>query len=217
MTKFAFWTCAFVIGAMAAASVWAFDAVPADARIAVHFGLDGRPDRFADPAFAFSVLPAVAAAALALFALAPRFSQATRIPDVSRPSYSVFAVAVIAVLAVAHALIIATAVGIDVSVTRSIAGALGVMFVVTGNYATQIKPNAVFGVRLPWTLADPRVWARTHRLYGWLSVLLGLVLVGLAVSGAADAVIASAMLVGIAALVLTVLIQSWRIAREFAA
>lgn len=213
MTRYAFWICALVVAVMTAASLWALDVVPADTRVAVHFGIDGEPDRFAGPVFAFWVLPVTAAVALVLFALVPRLSAATQIPEASRPAYSVFAIAITLVLAAAHGLIIAKAVGLDVSVTRWIAGVLGAMFLVTGNYATRIRPNAVFGVRLPWTLSDPRVWARTHRLYGWLSVLFGIVLLTLALSGAPDPVIAGSILAGLAALVLGVVIHSWWIAR----
>lgn len=214
MTRSAFWVCCVVIAAMVAASVYALNVVPADTRVAIHFSLDGTPDGFAGPGFAFSILPLAAAAALALFALVPRYSPATGIPSASRPAYSIFSVAIILVLAGAHALIIAKAVGVELSVTRWIAGALGVMFLVTGNYATTIRPNAVFGVRLPRTLASARVWAKTHRLFGWMSVVLGLGLMGLAVSGWSDRDISIAMLAAIAAMLVVVIGHSWWIARR---
>ena len=52
-----------LIGVMLAASAFALTQVPADAQIAVHFDVNGRPDRFAGPWLAFLVLPGLALAA----------------------------------------------------------------------------------------------------------------------------------------------------------
>ena len=52
---------------------------------------------------------------------------------------------------------------------------LGLLFVFLGNMMGKIKPNYFFGVRTPWTLADPDVWNRSHRLAGRLFFLAGLV------------------------------------------
>ena len=47
----------------------------------------------------------------------------------------------------------------------------------------KIRSNFFFGIKTPWTLSDPRVWERTHRLGGYcffaggiLTVLFALLL-----------------------------------------
>ena len=54
--------------------------------------------------------------------------------------------------------------------------ALGVL-PTTGVVMPRIEPNYTFGVRLPWTLADPENWRRTHRFAGPVFVVMGVVTV----------------------------------------
>lgn len=37
----------------------------------------------------------------------------------------------------------------------------------------KLRRNTWMGIKTPWTLADDRVWERTHRLAGWLFVVAG--------------------------------------------
>jgi uncharacterized membrane protein len=46
---------------------------------------------------------------------------------------------------------------------------MAVLFNVMG----KIRPNWFVGVRTPWTLSSKLSWDKTHRLAGWLSVLMG--------------------------------------------
>ena len=39
-----------------------------------------------------------------------------------------------------------------------------------------VKPNHYVGIRLPWTLNDPKVWYQTNRLAGGLGIIIGLVI-----------------------------------------
>ena len=56
-------------------------------------------------------------------------------------------------------------------------GFLGLLFVGLGVVMPHIEPNYTFGVRLPWTLADPENWRRTHRFAGPVFVVMGVVTV----------------------------------------
>ena len=56
-------------------------------------------------------------------------------------------------------------------------GFLGLLFVGLGIVMPRIEPNYTFGVRLPWTLADPENWRRTHRFAGPVFVVMGVVTV----------------------------------------
>lgn len=54
---------------------------------------------------------------------------------------------------------------------------VGILFVILGNYMTQLRYNYFIGIRLPWTLASETVWRKTHRVGGIAMMLLGLILV----------------------------------------
>ena len=40
------------------------------------------------------------------------------------------------------------------------------LFLVLGNYMASIQPNYFIGIRTPWTLEDPEIWKKTHRIGG---------------------------------------------------
>ena len=52
-------------------------------------------------------------------------------------------------------------------------GFLGLLLVGLGVAMPHIEPNYTFGVRVPWTLADPENWRRTHRFAGPVFVAMG--------------------------------------------
>jgi uncharacterized membrane protein len=85
---------------------------------------------------------------------------------------TLFAISVVALL---------VASGSDLSLLRLVPFAIGVLFVVLGNYMGKLERNFFIGIRTPWTLANEEVWARTHRFGGKLFVLAG----GLVIAAAA--------------------------------
>lgn len=64
-----------------------------------------------------------------------------------------------------------------VSVGRTVTVGVGLLFLFLGNMMPKVKNNFFLGFRTPWTLSDPDVWNRTHRLGGILFFVLGVVLV----------------------------------------
>ena len=51
----------------------------------------------------------------------------------------------------------------------------GLLFIVLGNFMSKLRPNWFVGVRTPWTLSSKLSWDKTHRLAGWLFMLMGTV------------------------------------------
>ncbi len=54
--------------------------------------------------------------------------------------------------------------------------AIGIVFLLIGNYMPKAKQNYTVGIKLPWTLNSEENWNRTHRMAGRLWVLGGLVM-----------------------------------------
>lgn len=73
----------------------------------------------------------------------------------------------------------------------------GLVSLLLGNYLPKSRPNATFGIRLPWTLADEDVWRRTHRLGGWLFMLGGVAIIISAFCGAFPVAAAVLVVVGV--------------------
>lgn len=61
--------------------------------------------------------------------------------------------------------------------------ALGILFVVLGNYMGKLTPNALVGVRTPWTGASPEVWLRANRFGGRITIVLGLGVISMGLAG----------------------------------
>jgi uncharacterized membrane protein len=54
--------------------------------------------------------------------------------------------------------------------------AVGLLFMVMGNFLGKVRKNFFLGIRTPWTLASDEVWAKTHRLGGWCFVIAGIIM-----------------------------------------
>ncbi|MBN2086916.1 SdpI family protein [Candidatus Peregrinibacteria bacterium] len=52
--------------------------------------------------------------------------------------------------------------------------AVGLLFIVLGNYMGKIRQNYFVGIKTPWTLNDKEVWQKTHRVGGWAFVIAGI-------------------------------------------
>ncbi|MFZ5969759.1 MAG: SdpI family protein [Bacillota bacterium] len=77
-----------------------------------------------------------------------------------------------------HWITVAAAMGYNINVGAVVRAGIGVLFIVLGNYMSQIRPNYFFGIKTPWTLANEQVWKQTHRVGGYAFVISGLITVG---------------------------------------
>ena len=150
-------------------------------RIPIHWNLQGHVDGYLpkNPLSAFA-LPATALAVWILFLALPAI-------DPKREKYSMFAreyatieSCVIGFFFLIHLVVVLNSTGCRIPVEKTVPGAISLLFVVMGNLMGKIRQNYFVGIKLPWTLADERVWNKTHRLGGKLFVAAGILgLVGL--------------------------------------
>jgi hypothetical protein len=75
---------------------------------------------------------------------------------------------------------------------------LGSVFIVIGNLLPRTRPNLAPGIRTSRTLSDRAFWIRLHRTCGYLSVMLGgvIVVAGLSFSGPAIGPVVGAAALG---------------------
>ena len=78
--------------------------------------------------------------------------------------------------------------------TRIVILLVGLLFIMIGNVLGKVRPNHWLGYRTPWTLADVRVWDRTHRFAGWLFVIAGALLAVAAVLNPGSGALAAILL-----------------------
>lgn len=70
------------------------------------------------------------------------------------------------------------AVGMEVPINAVVHLLLAVTFLVIGNYLPKCKMNGYIGIKLPWTYSSDENWRRTHRLGGFVWVVVGLLMLG---------------------------------------
>ena len=174
---------ALVIVLMVGLSAWAWVQLPADASLPVHWNAAGEADRYGGKAEALLLLPAVTIGVLLLFTLIRYIDPLRANIERSGQAYRAVLLGTLFFMAVLHTGAVLSALGYPINVGLLAAPAVGLMFVIMGNYMGKIRRNYMFGVRTPWTLASDLAWNKTHRITGKLFVLSGLLTIGATLLG----------------------------------
>jgi uncharacterized membrane protein len=158
----------------AAASALAYPFLPS--RVATHFDEDGRPDRYSSRISAALTYPALM---LGLTLFNDRLGAWPGGHDREDPESGVrvrnqaLGWTELAMLP-GHLGILARGVGLPLDTSRIPRLVYGLLMIALGNSLPKLPRNGLIGIRTPWTLADPSVWGRTHRLAGYLVTAAGL-------------------------------------------
>lgn len=160
---------------MALLAGWIYRQLPADKLIPVHWNVAGEVDRYGSRATVF-LLPGVMAAISLLFYFLPRIEPRRSHLLASSKAYRWVWLATLLTLACIQIPLFGSILGYAVSLENWLYPALGVLFLVIGNFLGKVRSNFIFGVRTPWTLSSELSWNKTHRLCGWLFMFGGLLL-----------------------------------------
>ncbi len=171
----AYWISSFLVAATIVAALWAWFTLPNGAGVPIHYlGLDGRLHEDNERLTVW-LIPVVALIVLGAMRVAARRGVAP-----AAQAFEATIIGVTGVLLVAEAALIGRARNPAFDVMGPVAASVGVLLLVLGNVMGKARHNAVFGLRTPWTLADPRVWDKAHRFVGRAWVLSGLALIAAA-------------------------------------
>ena len=154
MNRFAVGAVLLMFAVTLAVYPWLPETVP------IHFDIRGTPDGFASRAFGAFLLPIISVALLALLRLKSGAALATTL--------------VLWFFAGMHVLVLRAALD-----GGSLGGALwvlcGAFFVALGLVLPRVRRNRWVGVRTPWALRSPEIWARTQRVGGQAMLACGVV------------------------------------------
>ncbi|HEY3798213.1 MAG TPA: SdpI family protein [Caulobacteraceae bacterium] len=205
-----------LIAGAALVGLWAYQALPANALIAVHFGLNGEPNGFMPKPAGLVMLPVIGALVVTLLMLAPRLYRGDAGLAASADSLGVVNAGVAAIFLISQGAIVWHAIDGGFDVIRWLFVSIGVLFAVVGNLLGKVRRNRLIGIRTPWTLRDPRVWDKTHRFTGRLMVLGGLLLAVVSVLEPNHAVLIGVLVVSAAVPALAGAVYSGVISRTAA-
>jgi uncharacterized membrane protein len=156
-------------------SVVAFPFLPE--HVPTHFDADGEPDRYSSRLSAAVSMPVFMAAlhvAGRVFGGWPGMHDRINEDSAARSVEDAIGMVELSMLP-AHGATVARALGAPVDMDRTMQLSIGMLFLALGNRLPKLPRNGLVGIRTPWTLRDPAVWERTHRVGGYLLMAAGLV------------------------------------------
>jgi uncharacterized membrane protein len=139
----------------------------------IHWNAAGEVDGYGSP-WIVALLPPIVATIMALLALVlPRIDPRGQGYMAFFRTYALIMNSLVLFFAGLQVITIGVAVGWPVSVPRLLCLGMSLLIVVLGNELGRVTPNYFVGIRTPWTLADPDVWRKTHRVGARLFVAGG--------------------------------------------
>jgi len=141
----------------------------------VHWNLWGEVDRVGGKAEALLVAPIIGLVIYVVLLLAPRLAHATEAQLGGR--YTAVRWGILMLIAAIHGLLLVQIRGVQVDMVRTILLLVGALFVGLGSIMGQVQPNAIMGVRTPWTLSSRAAWDASQRLGGQLFIVAGAVFI----------------------------------------
>lgn len=202
---------AAVIGAMLLMSGWAWLQLPADAQIAIHWGVDGQPNGYAPKTIGLFLLPLITLGVAVVFWAIPAVEPRQANIEKSGKPYGAIWVAVLVLMLGVNVVVVGSALGATFDVSRIVLVGVGALFVVIGNYLPKVRPNYLLGIRTPWTLTSDLSWDKTHRLGGRIFVLEGVLFLVLGLIKPAPEALLVLLLGGVALMLVIVFAYSYRV------
>jgi uncharacterized membrane protein len=181
-------------------------------RIPAHWNFEGQVDRYGGKFEGLLVLPLVALGLYVVLRVVPALDPGKENYQTFRRAYDAIRLTVTLFLAAIYTVGVLTAFGYHVNMTTVVGLAMGVLFLVLGNVMGKIRPNWFVGVRTPWTLSSKLSWTKTHRLAGWLFILMGLFAIAWGITQ--NVWVFGTMLAADGVCVVTILVYSYLVYRK---
>ena len=161
-----------------AATLLTYDILPA--QMPIHWDMSGKADDFAPKhvflTMVFAITLGINVLGIALPRIDPRRANYRRFEKAYAVTFGMLNMMVVAFFLIT---LWGTQHGAAGSPAMLIPMALGVMFIVLGNYMPLFRQNFFAGIKTPWALADEEIWNRTHRIGGrcWFACGFGFLLI----------------------------------------
>jgi len=166
---------ALILLAVVSLSLWAYPQLPA--QVITHWNFYGQANGWSSREFHVFFFPALLVAMYILFSVMPMFDpKSERYQEFARV-YLIMRDLILLVFLVVFVVATLVNLGYPINIGATVAGAVGLLMIILGNYFGKLKRNWFIGIRTPWTLSSENVWNKTHRLGGRLFMFFGLSLI----------------------------------------
>lgn len=146
--------------------------------VPMHYGIDGKPDRYGNKSemiLLTGIMMFVALGVYLLMKFLPAIDPKKQV-KFGEATFNKLAFGVLFFVSVLNIVIIFATAHQGIQIDKVLLPLIALLFAFMGNMMHSIKPNYFAGVRTPWTLESEDTWRATHRLTGKLWFIGGMVL-----------------------------------------
>jgi uncharacterized membrane protein len=151
-----------------------------DGNVAVHWGIDGKADAWANREVGLFGWPILALIIYVALTVIPKLDVYSKNIEGFAMQYWGFRVVLVFVMCVMYAATLISNLGywerFDIMIV--VVPSIALLFFYVGYMLNYTKRNYFIGVRTPWTLASEKVWEKTNRLAGslfWICAALTII------------------------------------------
>lgn len=142
----------------------------------MHWNFAGEVDRYGAKLEGAFLMPFLNAGILFMLIWLPVIDPKRASYERFESFYKLFQWIMVIFFTIMHALVLIWSLGYQVSIGLYVKLAVGSLFMILGNYMGKVGPNWFVGIKTPWTLENPEVWTKTHRLAGPLFFAAGIII-----------------------------------------
>ncbi|MGI6678724.1 MAG: SdpI family protein [Dehalobacterium sp.] len=140
-----------------------------------HWNFSGEVDGYSSPFWGAFGIPLMILGFNILFYVLPMIDPKRKNYEKFTRSYSILKYTLIIFFFLLYIATIGFSLGYPININRLVPMSLAILFIILGNYISTVRHNYFVGFKTPWTLANEKVWIRTHRIGGKLWVFSGLI------------------------------------------
>ncbi|MGV8168509.1 MAG: SdpI family protein [Candidatus Nanoarchaeia archaeon] len=189
--------------------MYVYNALPD--KVASHWNARGEVDNYMPKFWGVFLMPLISIFLLLLFIFLPRTDPLWKNMKQFREKYDFFIAIVLSFLFYLYLLTLLWNKGLQFNMVVFILPAFALLFFYIGVIIQNAPRNWFLGIRNPWTMSDDIVWAKTHKLAGWLFKICALLaLLGMFIPSAAILIFIIPLLIA----VIVMNIYSYRLFRK---
>lgn len=145
-------------------------------QVPTHWDIHGQVDGWSSKGFAAFFFPILILGMYFLFIFLPKIDPKREKYQQFMRVYNIFKNLIVIFMVGVYLLTGLNGLGYNLPIELYMPVAVGILFIIIGNYMSKIKTNWFLGIRTPWTMSSDIVWQKTHRFGGKIFVLSGLIL-----------------------------------------
>jgi uncharacterized membrane protein len=177
-----------------------------------HWGANGQPNGYMPRLLFVGFMPLILIVTCAMMLFLPQVDPLKKNFEAMRSMYYWFVMGFCLVMAYIHGLSLAYNLGFSFNFTTLMMPAFAVLMGLTGFLVEGAKPNWFIGIRTPWTMSNPVVWEKTHRLGGVLfKGLAVIILLGIFLPAGVSTVV---LLVSLTVVVVVLMVYSYLVYQQ---